>query len=90
MLTVTNSCHGMPCIQLSNAPVEIMRIIRNAVMANHMDDRRYQLRSNAGAFLQSYDESSGGWILVEFWTPNYQPFVDLLNRLIAEAEAKTR
>lgn len=80
-LEVTQSSHRMPCLQGHDLPLEIMRIIRAAVACNHMDDERYKLGRLSGAFLQGYEENHG-WVLVEFWQPDYQPFVDLVNRLI--------
>ena len=87
MLKVTNSVHNMPCIEVRKANKRVQDIIKRAVTCQYMTDQRYILSGKAGAFLQGYDEQSG-WILVEFWQPDYQPFVDLLNKLIDEDKAK--
>lgn len=83
-LEVTQSCHNMPCLQAHDLPLEVLRIIRAAVTCNYIDDERYKLGRQAGAFLQGYDERNG-WALVEFWQPNYQAFADLVNQLINDA-----
>lgn len=86
-LNVTTSCHGMPCLELQPCEERVRNIIRSAVACQWMDDERYQLRSQAGAFLQGFAEDRGGWVLVEFWQPDYQPFVELLERLINTPDA---
>ena len=80
-LEVTISAHGMPCIAIENPTPEIREMIKNAVQANRINDLDYELRTKAGAFLQSDQES---YILVEFWQKDYQSFVDYLNQLIAK------
>lgn len=79
-LEVSQSPHGMSCIQVENPSARLRDIIRQAIMANHIDDLAYELRTDAGAFLQS---DSDDYILVEFWKPDYQKFVDYLNEQIS-------
>ena len=73
---------------LYDAPEHIQKVIRGAILCNRMGDPKYELAHNAGAFLQGDDQS--GWIFVEFWKADYEPFVDLLNKLIAEEEGRNR
>lgn len=70
----------MPCIQIENPSQPWRSIIRQAITVNDMNDPAYGLRSEAGAFLQS---DSDDYLLVEFWKPDYQPFVDYLNERIS-------
>ena len=85
-LSVTFSPVGMPRIELYPCPERIRNTIRAAVACQYIDDERYILGRQAGAFLQGFSENHDGWVLVEFWQPDYQPFVDLLERLIAESD----
>ena len=78
-LEVSASSHGLPCIEIKKPTPGLRQIIKNAVRANHIDDPAYNLRQEAGAFLQGDEEE---WILVEFWQKDYRPFVDYLNNLI--------
>ena len=80
-LTVRESLHGLPSVEMTRATPKEMALVRSAVTRNHMDDPIYRLRKDAEAFLQGFDERSG-WCLVEFWTKDaarYMPFVDYLN-----------
>jgi len=79
MLEVTTSVHNMPCIEIRNPTSVVRDIVRGAILCNLMDDKRYILHKKAGAFLQGDEED---WMLVEFWTKDYQPFVDYLNELL--------
>jgi hypothetical protein len=80
-VNVSTSNNGMNCIELENAPVNVLTTIRSIVMDNWIHSVRYQVSKKAGAFLQGYDESTG-YLLVEFWSNNYQPFVDCVNDCI--------
>jgi hypothetical protein len=75
---VTISCHNMPCIELTDAPIEVMRELKAIVSCQYMNTPEYEVSKKAGAFLQGYEESYR-WILIEFWLKNYQEFVDFIN-----------
>jgi hypothetical protein len=46
-----------------------------------MDDERYKIRQQAGAFLQGGHDREEGWILIEFWKPDgAQAIVDWVNQ----------
>jgi hypothetical protein len=84
MLTIEQSVHGLPCVQLHKADERTQRIVRSAIGRNHMDDPVYHLRRESCAFLQG-DDPHSGWMLVEFWTRDMEkirPFVDYLNGTI--------
>ena len=86
-LSVERSIHGLPSVQMTGATPAQMRVVRSAVLRNHMADPVYHLHKTAGAFLQGYEEESG-WLLVEFWAEDatrYRPFVDYLNDELAKA-----
>lgn len=57
-------------------PDPVRAFVRKSVTANLMTDLDYQLRVQAGAFLQC---DSQQYVLVEFWQQDYQPFLDYLN-----------
>lgn len=82
-LKVSTSAHGQPCVEVTNAPPEVIKIIKAALSENMMRVKAYNLRSASGAFLQG-EGTASGWILVEFWQPNYQPFIDYLNECLKE------
>ncbi len=75
---VSTSCHGMSCVEVSGAPLEVMRELTAAICENRVGEKAYKTRCAAGAFLQGKD-TLRGWILIEFWKPNYMPFVEYLN-----------
>lgn len=81
MLRVSRSHNRMNCIEVRDPEPRVRAIIKAAVACNWRGDERYELGSNAGAFLQSDHED---YLLIEFWGRDFQPFVDLLNRLIEE------
>jgi hypothetical protein len=81
VLEVSNSIHDMPCIQVEKPSLELRNLIRRAILENRLSQEAYQLHNEAGAFLQSDHED---YILVEFWKPNYQGFIDYLNKKIKE------
>jgi hypothetical protein len=81
---------GMPGWEATGLDLETMLLIRSVVMANHFDSPRYQARRGSGVFIQGYQEPTdreGGWILLEFWQPDYQRFVDHLNAELRNPEA---
>ena len=84
MYEVTQSAHNMPCIQAHDLSVEECRRIRAHVMDNRMDSKWYKAAKKAGAFLQGYEEK-GGWVLVEFWQPDHEEFVNMLNEELKNA-----
>ena len=87
MLTLSTSCHGMPCIQVSDASVETLRTIKRVVTNNWSTSEAYRLKQPCSPFLQGYDENSG-WVLVEFWLPDgIQEFIDHLNKVLADEGA---
>lgn len=83
MLTATKAPEGInSCISIENPSQLVRRVIRTAVCCNRYGDVRYELAQKAHAFLQcDYPD----YVLVEFWSDSYQPFVDLLNELIEKA-----
>ena len=73
---VTESVHGMPALEVKNPTEEEGKILRELLACNWMNDIRYELRCEAGAFLQS---DHPDYILIEFWKPTYQNLIDWLN-----------
>lgn len=70
--------HGnMNCIEMVDPDPRVYELVRRAIACPFIDDIRYELRNNAGAYLQSGNAED--WILVEFWNPDFQPFIDYLN-----------
>jgi len=67
---------GMPALKLCNPTKEERDFVAAAVTCQHMDDPRYKLHVEAGAFLQCDDPE---FVLVEFWKESYAPFVQWLN-----------
>ena len=74
----STTCHEMPCIEVSGAPLEVMKMFTRAMNENRFGEKAYELRHAAGACLQGQDVVSG-WMLIEFWKPDYMPFVEYLN-----------
>lgn len=85
--TVVKGPHGMPSLSLRDPDPEVRTFVRKAVTSQWMDDVRYELRTQAGAFLQCDYEN---YVLVEFWQPDYQPFVDWLNENIEAYLARSK
>lgn len=84
-IEVTTSVHDQKCIQIENPSSIESKIIRGCVLENRMDTEEYKNRTKAGSFLQcDYPD----YILVEFWSNNYQPFVDMINRKFREEKEK--
>jgi hypothetical protein len=87
---VSQSCHGMPCIQADNLNAEQCQRIREIIVCQWMQAEEYKVSRAAGAFLQGYEEpwrenGSDGWVLIEMWcgrtnTAAHQALVDLINR----------
>lgn len=73
---VSTSGHGMNALELRDPDPAVRAFVRKSVTANLMTDLDYQLRVQAGAFLQC---DTGQYVLVEFWQQDYQPFLDYLN-----------
>ncbi len=84
---VTESCHGMKCIQGDKVPIEAMEVVRGMVLNNWMDSIDYKPHQAAGAFLQTYceDRNGTGFIMVEFWHADYMPFVEHVNNELRKA-----
>lgn len=95
---VTTSHHGQPCIQGNGISVKVMRLVRNIVTNNYTPSDDYKMRLHGSPFLQGYQEEDAygpyneaesdegvGWILVEFWNDDCQPWVDYVNKCLAEA-----
>lgn len=76
MFEVSTTCHNMPGIQVENPSSAQRQFLRYAMMENRMGEPAYELRSKAGAFLQS---DCPDFIMIEFWNPEFQTFVDWLN-----------
>ena len=77
---VTQSCYGTQCVEGVDIPIDAMREIKMIVM-NNKAGVEYNLRSNAGAFLQwCYETNTGvGYIKVDFWQDDYLPLVNYIN-----------
>ena len=74
------SCHDMFCIEEKNLTQVQHRFLRNIVLCNWMDDERYKIAKQAGAFLQGGYDQIYGWILIEFWKPNgAENFINYVN-----------
>ena len=80
-LEVKNSVHDQPCIQITNPTKNERDIIKKCVCCQLMNTEEYNLSRKAGAFLQCDCED---YVLIEFWTPNFQHFVNFLNRKLIE------
>jgi hypothetical protein len=86
-LQVTKSGHGMFCIEGLNLQLHELLLIRLLTTSTYIDSENFKLSRQAGAFLQGYDEKSG-WILVEFWSKNFKPFVDYVNEQLKVINTK--
>lgn len=73
---VTTSIHGMKAIEVRDPSLTEWEFLRSAVTINYTGTEQYELRNNAGAFLQCDDED---YVLIEFWKDDYEPFVQWLN-----------
>ena len=71
------SPHDQWCIQIRNPTKDQRDKIRSIVMNSWIDDEEYKLSQQAGAFLQCDYEN---YLLVEFWTENFEPFIDFINQ----------
>ena len=85
MLKVIQTIHQMNGLQWQGLSIKECHKIRNAMLDNNINSKVYKLRCPSGAFLQGYDESNG-WILIEFWLSDFQPFVDYLDSLFLEPD----
>jgi hypothetical protein len=74
---VTTSVHDMPSLEVKNPTEEEAKKLHGLIACSWTDDVRYQLRNEAGAFLQS---DHFDYILIEFWKPTYQNLMDWLNQ----------
>ncbi|MBI3074788.1 MAG: hypothetical protein HYY92_01045 [Parcubacteria group bacterium] len=82
-VSVSTSCHNQPCVEVFGAPPEVMKALTVAMRENRVGEKAYETKCAAGAFLQGQDVADG-WMLIEFWQPNYAPFVDYLNERLKE------
>lgn len=73
---VTRGPHAMPSLELRNPMMEEREFVRSAVTLGYTSTEHYELRNNAGAFLQVDQDD---YVLVEFWKKDYEPFVQWLN-----------
>jgi hypothetical protein len=81
------SVSNLPCIELIKGNPAHHHFLRHCVTIQWMDDPAYKLKSMAGAFLQGGlypNRVDLSWTLVEFWTPNYQSFIDWMNQQVQE------
>ena len=76
MFKVTQSSHGMKCIQMEHPTEAQRKKIRSIVLNNWTADIECKLSQNAGAFIQCDNPE---YILVEFWGKDYIPFVNFVN-----------
>ena len=80
---VSTSIHNMPCVEVFGAPWEVQSVLTHAMFSNRIGEKTYELRCAAGAIIQGRDMEDG-WLFIEFWQPNYMPFVDYLNERLKE------
>jgi hypothetical protein len=78
-LTVTESPHGMSCVQVENPSPELRRIVHMIMTDNRIDSEANKLTKKSGAFLQNNQKD---YLLIEFWKEDYREFVDYLNQQI--------
>lgn len=81
MLEVKRTVSGLPGIELFHASRETCQAIRAIMQNNWTDSEDFKARKGSGAFLQGYQEEEG-WVLIEFWLPDYTAFVNHLNRVL--------
>lgn len=74
--TLGTSCHGMPCIEITNPTEKIRNFLRNAVLENRVNESAYIAKRYSTPFLQSDHDD---YILIEFWGKDPTPFMDWLN-----------
>lgn len=78
MLELTLSGNNMYCIELTATSVELKNFLRSELLNNMMNSEAYQQRSGVSPFLQG---DSGEWILIEFWSNDYDKIVNYINYL---------
>ena len=76
---VEKSCHGLDSIQAHDMNPALCLRVSRIVLNNDTRNVAYKLVKQSGAFLQGLDVKSG-WIFIEFWTTEYQEFVDYVNK----------
>lgn len=76
--TVVTSLHGPPYLEVTNDSSKVTFLTNVMTVMRSIDSTIYKKRVAAGAFLQGYDLQHG-WALIEFWEPDYAPFVQYLN-----------
>ncbi len=93
-LKLGQSCHGMNCVQLTDATQEECDIVKATIVNTDSTSQDYIKRIEAHPFLQGFDapkHNNDGWVLIEFWTDNLQQiqkFVDYLNdKLIPKSKS---
>lgn len=73
---VRSSVHGLPSIEVRD-PSPALRALLYRALGTLANDPVYALRTRSGAFLQS---DTSDYMLIEFWSPAFSPFVDWLNQ----------
>ena len=74
-------CHGSFAIELQDASEKLHSFLRSMVLCNWMNDERYKIKNDAGAFIQGGCNNTSGWILIEFWKADgAEAFVDYVNQ----------
>jgi hypothetical protein len=79
VVTTEGPHYGQPSLVIEYPTEEERRLIYSIMNCNITGDERYELKNQAGAFLQS---DGPDFMLIEFWTDDpakHQPFVDWLN-----------
>ena len=66
-LTLITSANEMPALEVRGCELKYLRVIRKCVLNNYTPSEDYKKKQPVQPFLQGYEESFGGWVLVEFW-----------------------
>ena len=72
---------GMYYVELHNPSAAVRRKVLTAMGNRVLTSDVNKLKTDAGAFLQSDDDD---YMLLEFWKPSYQGFIDYLNKVLNE------
>lgn len=81
--TIKVSSWGQPRLEASRLSSAACRAIRSVVLNNLTSSEDYKQRQNPAPFLQGYDPERG-WVLVEFWGRDIEPYVEYLRTRIPE------
>ena len=92
LFTISTSCHGQPCIELTDATKEQHWFLRRVLRDNFITSEFYKHRQKANPFFQGGYDDDHGWILIEFWGPieACQPYVDWLNTVYEDTVSQAK